>query len=74
MLRPPPSLSTMSDKTLRLDDHKAILVAHEQQYRDAKRQERSGVVSEIIQEIAAASHGGLSDETTKGLDKVSEST
>lgn len=70
--------STMAPKPLKgptplkLDDYNLILVAHEQEFRDAKGADRMEVVADIQQEIVALHEGDLDDPTTKGLGKVSD--
>jgi hypothetical protein len=62
----------MAAKPLKLDDYNPILIAHEEEYRDAKGTECMEVVANVQQEIVALCGGDLDDQTTNGLEKVSD--
>lgn len=58
-------------KLIGLSDFKAILVAHERDYRESQGNDRQTVIKEVMEEIVAQSKGALDKETAKGLNQVS---
>lgn len=58
--------------TLNLSDYKEILTDHEQEYQQCLGLEHQSVLRDIIKEISTQSGGTVSEDTVKGLGKVSQ--
>lgn len=74
VLAPPPSApaNMSSPKQIVIGDYKAILLRHEDDYRQSKGGARRAVVSEITDEITAEGKGKFRKMTAKGLEQVSQ--
>lgn len=55
-----------------LSDYKAILVAHERDYRSSKGDARQDVLDQIIEEIASQGKGKFVPDAVKSLKQVSQ--
>lgn len=70
---PPPAPAIMSSpKQIGIGDYKAILLRHEDDYRQSKGGARQTVVSQIADEITAEGKGKFRKMAAKSLEQVSQ--